>query len=137
IKLGAQGVQMATRFAATHECSVSEEFKQLYIAAKEDDIVILDSPVGMPGRSIKTKFVEKIMHNEKIPYKCPYHCLKSCNPRMAPYCMTKALCNAVTGDIDNAVVFAGAKVHRINKIVSVKELIDELVIEATEELEKS
>ncbi|MDP8261738.1 MAG: nitronate monooxygenase family protein [Candidatus Ancaeobacter aquaticus] len=136
IRLGASGVQIATRFVTTHECSVSEKFKQLYVDATKDDIVILDSPVGMPGRSIKTKFVEKIMNNEKISYKCPYHCLRACNPKIAPYCMTGALCNAVIGDIDNAVVFAGSEVHRINKIVSVKELIDELVTGANEELSK-
>jgi NAD(P)H-dependent flavin oxidoreductase YrpB (nitropropane dioxygenase family) len=136
LKLGVKGVQMATRFVATFECSVPDEFKKLYIAAREEDIVIIDSPVGMPGRTIMTEFVRRVIHGEKMSFKCSYKCLRTCNPTAVPYCIAKALCNAVTGDLDNAVVFAGSNVAKVNKIVSVKELIDELVGEAIAELGK-
>ena len=136
LKLGAKGVQMATRFVATFECSVPDKFKQLYIASKEEDVVIIDSPVGMPGRAVKTEFVEKIIRGEKIPFACSYRCLRSCNPKTVPYCIAKALCNAAIGDLDNAVVFAGSNVARVEKIVSVKELMDDIVSETIEELEK-
>ena len=136
-RLGAQGVQIATRFVATFECSVAQEFKELYIAAKEEDIVIIDSPVGMPGRAVKTAFIDKLRHGEKIPVRCPFQCLRTCNPKTAPYCIAEALCNAVIGDLDNAVAFAGSNVSRIEKIVSVKELMEELVNETNEELAKS
>ncbi len=132
LNLGAKGVQMATRFVATFECSVADEFKELYITAGKDDIVIIDSPVGMPGRAIMTKFVERVMRGEKIPIKCSYQCLKTCHPKTAPYCILRALFNAVSGDMDNAVVFAGSKVSKVKKIVSVKELIDGIVGEAVD-----
>jgi len=129
-KLGAKAVQMATRFVATFECTVADEFKQLYLAAKEEDVVIIDSPVGMPGRAIRTEFVDKVMRGERVPFKCSYRCLKSCDPKTVPYCIANALCNAVIGDLDNAVVFAGSNVSRVKKIVSVKELINDIVGEA-------
>lgn len=135
--LGAQGVQMATRFVATHECSVSDEFKRMYIEAKETDVVIIDSPVGMPGRSLKTKFVDKVMHGERVPFSCHYKCLKTCDPQTAPYCVAKALVNAAKGDIDNAVVFCGSNVAKVDKIVHVKELMESITSEISEELHKN
>lgn len=137
LRLGAKGVQIATRFVATFECSVADEFKEIYLAAREEDVVIIRSPVGMPGRAIMTEFTDRVMHDERVPFKCPYQCLKTCNPKTAPYCIAEALCNAVIGDLNNAVVFAGSNVSRVNKIVSVKELIDTLVKETTEELSKT
>ena len=134
LKLGAKGVQIATRFVATFECSVAAEFKQLYLKAGKDDIIIIDSPVGMPGKAIKTNLIDRITHGEKIPIKCNYQCLKTCNPKTAPYCIAEALFNAVVGNIDNAVVFAGSNVSRVDKIVSVKELMDDIVSEAIKEL---
>lgn len=130
IKLGVSGVQMATRFVATYECSVSEKFKQLYIGCKDSDIVIIKSPVGMPGRAIRTKFIERVMMGERVPVKCNYRCLKSCNPKTAPYCICKALSDAVLGNLDEAVVFCGSNASRVDKIISVQELMDEIVNEA-------
>lgn len=135
-KIGAKGVQIATRFAATFECDVSDKFKQLYIAAKESDIVIIKSPVGMPGRALKTKLVEEVEHGRRESIKCNYRCLKTCNPSTVPYCIAHALHNAILGNIDNAVVFAGSNVSRVDRIVSVKELMDDIVSEAIEELDK-
>ena len=137
LKLGAQGVQMATRFVTTKECSVADEFKELYLRAGEEDVVIIDSPVGLPGRAIKTAFIEKMMRGEKDPIRCLYKCLITCDPLTAPYCIAKALCNASIGDLDNAVVFTGSKVPRIDKIISVKELMDDIVSEAIKELNKA
>jgi len=136
LKLGARGVQIATRFVATFECSVADEFKELYLAAGEEDIVIIESPVGMPGRAIMTEFIVRLLHGERIPIKCNYQCLKTCNPKTSPYCIAEALFNAVSGNLDNAVVFAGSNVSRVDRIVSVKELMDDIVSEAIEELDK-
>jgi len=136
LRLGAKGVQIATRFVTTFECPVADEFKQLYLAAREEDIVIIKSPVGMPGRAIMTKLIDKVMHGEKVPVKCNYRCIKTCDPKTAPYCIAKALFNAVIGNLDNAVVFAGSNVSKMKKIVSVEELMNSIVSEATEELDK-
>ncbi len=137
LKIGASGVQMATRFVATNECTVADEFKQLYLAAEEGDLVIVPSPVGMPGRAIRTEFIDRVTHGERIPFKCSYRCLIPCDPNTAPYCIAKALFRAVSGDVENAIVFAGSEVTRVKKIVPVKELIDEVVGEAVAELAKA
>lgn len=136
LRLGVKGVQIATRFVVTYECSVADEFKRLYLEAGENDIVIIDSPVGMPGRAIKTAFVDRIVHGERLPVKCYYRCLKTCDPKTIPYCIARVLFNAVKGDLDNAVVFAGHNVSKVNKILSVNELMDDIVNEAIEELYK-
>ncbi len=125
ISLGAQGVQIASRFVATDECDADEKYKQAYINASDSDIEIVMSPVGMPGRAIRNKFVEFIKNN-RIPISKCFNCLEKCNPAKVPYCITKALIDAVRGDVDNGLVFAGANVGRINKIVPVHELMEEL-----------
>ena len=137
LKLGVSGVQIATPFVATHECSVADVFKQAYLNAKEEDVLIIKSPVGMPGRAIRTKLVDRASRGEKISVNCTYRCLKTCDPNTTPYCIADALFNAVEGDLDNAVIFCGADVVKIDKIVSVKELLDKLVNEAIEELNKT
>jgi NAD(P)H-dependent flavin oxidoreductase YrpB (nitropropane dioxygenase family) len=134
LRLGVKGVQIATRFVTTFECSISDEMKALYIKAEEKDVIIIDSPIGLPGRVIRTKFIEKVMRGEEVPLQCKYRCIKTCEPSNVPYCIAKALFNAVTGDLDNAIVFAGNNVSRVKKIVSVKELMDSIVTETIEEL---
>lgn len=136
LKIGAKGVQIGTRFVATFECSVADEFKQLYIKANEDDLVCIQSPVGMPARAIRTKFLDEILRGERKEFTCKYQCLRTCDPATVQYCIAKALIDAVEGDIDNAVVFAGTNVSRVKKIVFVKELIDEIVGETIEELNR-
>jgi nitronate monooxygenase len=126
IKMGASGVQMATRFVCTHECDVHNDFKQAYINAGKEDITIIKSPVGLPGRVILNDFVRRINAGETVPFKCPHHCLQSCNPRLAPYCIAKVLGNSSRGELLDAFVFAGANAYRCTEIVSVKTLIDEL-----------
>jgi len=133
IKLGASGIQMGTRFVCTDECDADIAFKQAYINAKKEDLVIIKSPVGMPGRAIKNEFLEKAKKGE-IKFKCSYLCLRTCNPAKSPYCIADALSNAAKGDLENGFAFAGSNVYRVDKIVPVKTLIDELVKEAEENL---
>lgn len=128
LKLGASGVQMATRFVATNECDASDEFKKAYINAKKEDIRIINSPVGMPGRAIYNKFIKQT-ENEKCKIDKCYNCIKTCNALSTPYCITKALVNAVKGNMENALVFCGSNVNKVSKIVSVHDLMQELVRE--------
>lgn len=125
-ELGANGVQLASRFVATYECDASDAYKQAYINAKDEDVCIIKSPVGMPGRALNNAFVKKTREGNIKINKC-YQCLARCNPAEVPYCITKALIDAVKGDVDNGLVFCGANVGRINKMMSVKEVIDELM----------
>ncbi len=127
LSLGASGVQMATRFVCTHECDVSPEFKQAYLDAKEEDIVITKSPVGLPGRVINNAFLQKLEKEGRLRIKCPYHCLTACKVDTARYCIALALVNSYLGDVDNGLIFTGQTSYRIDKIVSVKELMDELI----------
>lgn len=125
LALGADGVQIASRFVATYECDASDEYKQAYINAKDEDVRIIKSPVGMPGRAMYNSFVKKTQ-TDRIPVAKCYQCLDKCNPSQIPYCITKALIDAVKGDVDNGLVFCGANVGRIDRMMSVHELISEL-----------
>lgn len=129
IQRGATGVQMGTRFVATHECDADIAFKQAYIDAKKEDMVIIKSPVGMPGRAVGNAFIDAANQGNKTPFKCPFHCLKTCNPETSPYCIAIALGNARKGRLKNGFAFAGENAYRIDKIVSVKELMDSLISE--------
>ena len=129
LKLGASGVQIASRFVATEECDADIKFKEAYVNAKEEDIQIVKSPVGMPGRAIRNEFIEKVEKENIKPEKC-LGCIKTCNPQETPYCITKALINSVTGNLKEGLIFCGSNVSKIDKIVTVKELMNELVTEA-------
>ncbi len=129
IQAGASGVQMGTRFVATHECDASDEFKKVYLEATPDDVQLIHSPVGMIGRAIRNKFLIEVEAGKKKPIRCLCNCLKPCNPAKAPYCIADALINAQRGNFDNGFAFAGTNVYRIKEIVSVKQLMDELVSE--------
>lgn len=129
LKLGASGIQMATRFVCTEECDASQEFKQAFINAKKEDIVIIKSPVGLPGRVIKNEFVSRIQNGEKIKFDCTYKCLKTCDGEATRYCVANALVNAYRGNLKNGFAMCGANAYRIDKIVKVKQLIKELVDE--------
>jgi len=126
---GASGVQMATRFVGTFECDVSPEFKQAYLKAKEEDIVIIKSPVGLPGRAIRNDFIKEVEKRGKLDVRCPYRCLTTCDVLNAKYCIALALVNAYFGDVDHGLIFCGQNAYRVNKIVSVKELMAELIAE--------
>ena len=99
MKLGASGVQMATRFVATDECDASMEFKESYIACKEDDLEIIDSPVGLPGRAIKNKYLRDVSAGMEKPFKCQWKCLRTCEYKKVPYCIALALTNAKNGKL--------------------------------------
>ncbi|MHC4071356.1 MAG: NAD(P)H-dependent flavin oxidoreductase [Planctomycetota bacterium] len=134
MELGAQGVQMGTRFVATHECDASMEFKQAYLNCKKEDIVIIDSPVGLPGRAIRGEFLERVSSGFKETFKCSWKCLRSCNFMNVPYCIALALTNAKKGNLEEGFAFAGANAYRLDKIVSVQELIDSLAEEYNREI---
>ena len=127
-KYGADGVQIASRFVLSKECSVSDAFKQAYLKAQEEDIVLVSSPVGMPGRAIKTPFVEKMLKGEDISAdKCMFKCLKKCNYR---YCISERLMAAFNGDVNSGLVFSGANTFKMKEILSVKEIFDSFVTAA-------
>jgi nitronate monooxygenase len=123
LKLGAKGVQLGTRFVATHECDADIRFKKAYLACKEEDIVIIRSPVGLPGRAIRGRFLEAIARGDKKVFRCPSRCLESCGAREARYCISEALDSARRGDLENGFVFCGANAHRVESVVSVKQLL--------------
>jgi NAD(P)H-dependent flavin oxidoreductase YrpB (nitropropane dioxygenase family) len=129
LQLGAKGVQMATRFVATHECDASIAFKEAYVECRQEDLTIIDSPVGLPGRAIKSRFLEEVSTGAKRPFKCPWKCLKTCRLEDSPYCIALALISAKKGNLRDGFAFAGANAHRVNEIVSVKELVRTLLVE--------
>jgi len=129
LQLGASGVQMATRFVTTYECDASIEFKQAYIDSSKEDSVIINSPVGLPGRAIRNKFIDDVNRGEKKPFKCPYHCIITCDYEKSPYCIALALVNAQRGNLKHGFAFAGANAYRAKEIVSVKEVIESLLAE--------
>ena len=134
LRLGCEGVQMATRFVATPECAVAQKFKNLYLKATKQDILLIDSPVGMPGRAIRNAFVDRVSRGERMPFACHYQCLKTCDPLRSPYCIAQALCNASAGRVDDAVIFCGSNVWRVDRITPVRDLIAEITAEANFEL---
>ena len=127
--LGADGVQMGTRFVTTDECDASKEFKQSYIDARKEDIEIIQSPVGMPGRAIHNNFLQKVKEGLKQPKACPFNCIKTCDVTHSPYCIMLALYNAYKGKMENGYAFCGSNAWRTDKIISIKELIATLKAE--------
>lgn len=137
LQMGASGVQMGTRFVATHECDAYLPFKQAYIDCKQEDIVIVDSPVGMPGRCVGGAFVDSVKRGEKHPFKCPFHCIITCKVQESPYCIAFCLGNAKLGHFDKGYAFCGENAYRLNEIVSVKELMQSLISEYEEASKQS
>lgn len=127
--LGADAIQAATRFVTTKECDADIRYKEAYLNAKKEDIVIVKSPVGMPGRAILNPFMKKVKELGRIaPTHC-FNCLKHCNPGNTPYCITEALINAAKGKVDDALLFCGAYAYRATHLETVKEVIDSLLPE--------
>lgn len=129
MRMGAAGVQMGTRFVATHECDADLSFKQAYVNSQADEIVIIKSPVGMPGRAIRNKYIDDVTAGMKKPFKCPYHCIITCDYKNSPYCIAHALISAQKGHMRNGFAFAGANAYRVHEIISVRELVSSLVAE--------
>ncbi|MBU1019690.1 MAG: nitronate monooxygenase family protein [Firmicutes bacterium] len=132
IKVGASGVQISTRFIATYECDASDEYKQMIIDSKEEDIVRVASPAGLPGRAVRnflTRSLEK--GNMKVSY-C-VNCLKSCKKIGIPYCITEQLGNSSSGD-KNGLIFTGAKAYLIDKMDYVENIVNEIIRDCKREL---
>lgn len=129
LQLGASGVQLGTRFVTTTECDASEAFKQTYIDARQEDLEIIKSPVGMPGRAIFSHFIGKVKEGVKQPKSCPFHCIKTCDITKSPYCIMLALYNAFKGNFQNGYAFAGSNAYKANHIQTVKETMQSLKTE--------
>ena len=126
MELGASGVQMGTRFVTTEECDADIRFKQAYIDAKESDIEIIQSPVGMPGRAVRSSFLDSVKRGLKRPKQCAYNCIRTCDVVHSPYCIMLALYNAFRGRLEHGYAFAGANAWRAEKIESVKSVFASL-----------
>jgi NAD(P)H-dependent flavin oxidoreductase YrpB (nitropropane dioxygenase family) len=126
---GAAAVQMATRFAAAAESAAAPEFKKAYVECAENDIMLIDSPVGMPGRAIGNSFLREAERGRKKPFRCVWRCIKTCDVEHAPYCIAECMMNAKLGRLDLGFVFCGANAYRVNEILPVREIIRNLKIE--------
>jgi len=132
MKQGATAVQLGTRFAVTEECDASDEFKNAFIDARDEDIQIIKSPVGMPGRTIFNRFLQESSEGKRRPAFCKYNCIKSCDPKTTSYCIADALLSAYHGNLADGFVFTGSNAGRIHKITTVKEIFSELENEYAE-----
>jgi NAD(P)H-dependent flavin oxidoreductase YrpB (nitropropane dioxygenase family) len=126
IEMGASGVQMGTAFVTTTECDASNTFKNVFVNAKQEDIKIIQSPVGMPGRAIDGEFIQRVEKGKEVPKSCPFHCIKTCDYTKSPYCIVQALYQAARGNMEKGYAFSGINVHLSQKILSVKEVISNL-----------
>ena len=123
MKLGASAVQMGSIFVTTDECDASQTFKEVYVKSKPEDVVIIESPVGMPGRAIAGEFIQRVKDGLTKPRNCPFHCIKTCDYTKSPYCIIKALYHASKGNMQKGYAFAGNNAFLSDKIRSVKEVI--------------
>ena len=126
LDLGVDGVQVATRFIPTEECDADIRYKEAHLKAKESDIAIVKSPVGMPGRAIMNKFMTRVMNGEQISHSPCHGCLVKCSPKEIPYCITDGLINAVKGNVDEGLLFCGAKAWKAERLQTVQEVINDL-----------
>lgn len=122
---GADGVQLGTRFVTTEECDADMKFKEAYLNATEEDVTIVSSPVGMPGRALRNEFVKRIEAERLAPKRCN-NCLVTCDPKTTPYCITDALMEAAKGNVENGLIFCGSNAWKADKITTVKEIFKEL-----------
>ena len=123
-EMGADAVQIATRFVTTHECDADIRYKEAYIAAKKEDIGIVKSPVGMPGRAIYNKFLMQVEKGNLFKTKC-HQCIAKCNPAEIPYCITDALVNAAKGNTEEGLLFCGANAYKAEKLEHVSDIMKE------------
>jgi nitronate monooxygenase len=127
MEAGAGAVKIGTRFVTTHECDASLAYKESYLAAVKEDIIIIDSPVGLPGRVVRNDFVQQILNGETRPFKCPWKCLSSCNFKEAPFCIAQALFNSANGNMDEGFAFAGTNAWRATGINHVSDVFSDLI----------
>ena len=126
VELGASGAQMGTRFVTTDECDAHIGFKEQYVNCSEEDMVIIDSPVGMPGSAINNQFLQDRADGVKNRFKCYYKCLRSCKQSDAKYCIAEALIDPQYGNFERGYAFGGANAPLCHDIVSVKTLVERL-----------
>lgn len=129
LNLGASGVQMGTRFVCTHECDASSQYKEAYLNCRKEDIQVIQSPLKLPLRVIRNDFVDRILAGEEVKFHCSYRCLSTCEPDKSAYCIAQALVNAYRGNMHAGFATCGVNAYRINRIVSVRELIQDLTQE--------
>ena len=125
-ELGVDGVQVASRFIPTYECDASMKYKEAFLKAKKEEVGLVSSPVGMPGRAFQNAFVQKTKQ-EKVPIKKCYQCLTPCNLKTTPYCISRALIEAVKGNLDEGLIFTGAYGYMQDHLMHVEEVIHELM----------
>ncbi len=135
LQIGAAGVQMSTRFVGTEECDASLAYKMAYIDAQKEDIQLVKSPVGLPGRAVRNAFIEKTEQSRVDVHKC-YNCLKTCNPKTTPYCISSALIEAVKGNLQDGLIFTGSNGYKVDTIIPVAKLMEELVLDAEKALKR-
>jgi nitronate monooxygenase len=137
MKLGASAVQLGTRFVATEECDASSNFKDAFVKATDEDVEIIQSPVGMPGRALHNQFLQDVKDGKRKPLACRYHCIKSCDPKTTPYCIASALLEASRGNLDEGFVFTGSNAGKVDEISTVQRIFDELAGEYNQAEENS
>lgn len=137
IKMGAAGVQMGSIFVPTEECDAADAFKKVYVDAHEEDIRIIQSPVGMPGRALDGEFIQRVSEGKEKPKKCPFHCIRTCDYTKSPYCIIMALYNAAKGNMRKGYAFAGKNAYLAEKISSVKEVVDRLKADFAQAIAKA
>ncbi len=126
MKQGASAVQLGTRFVATKECDASGTFKNAFVSAREEDIAIIKSPVGMPGRTLFNNFLKEANEGKRRPDFCKYHCIRSCDPKTTSYCISEALLEASKGNLSDGFVFTGVNAGKVKKISTVRKIFKEL-----------
>jgi nitronate monooxygenase len=134
MQAGAKAVKLGTRFVTTYECDADIAFKESYISARFEDITIINSPVGLPGRVVRNDFVDQILDGKTKPFKCVWNCLITCNFKEAPYCIAQVLNNASQGKMAEGFAFAGQNAYRATKIEHVSDVINDLLSEYNVEL---
>ncbi|MDR2912892.1 MAG: nitronate monooxygenase [Alistipes sp.] len=126
LELGAEAVQMGSIFVPTDECDAAEEFKRVYVDARREDVRIIQSPVGMPGRAFDGEFIRSVAEGKERPCSCSFHCIRTCDYRKSPYCIIKALYNAARGNMKKGYAFAGGNAYLADRIRSVREVVEKL-----------
>jgi len=121
LNLGFDAVQVGTRFICSEESGIAPESKQVYVNASSKDLVVIQSPMGMPLRVINTNFVQRLLNNEKIKFGCPFRCLRACDARTVKFCLADAMVKALFGDIDNAIFSVGCGIDGCNELIPAEE----------------
>lgn len=129
MKEGAAGAQFATRFIATEECDAAPAYKQRLLDARDKDIAIVQSPVGLPGRALRSPLIERVEAGTQPPVERCMKCLSACDYKTAPYCISRALIAAVRGDWENGLFFCGAGAGKVHRLSTVRAQMEQIMNE--------